>query len=79
LFPKFDDLGVVEARRSSRVELGNGHVDILINKCAVVSFGPTQQTTEEMFDSLYSLNVKAPYFLVGELAPLMASRGKGGW
>ena len=32
---------------------------------------------EEMFDSLYSLNVKAPYFLVGELAPLMARRGKG--
>ena len=30
-----------------------------------------------MFDSLYSLNVKAPSFLVGELAPIMASRGKG--
>ena len=30
-----------------------------------------------MFDSVYSLNVKAPYFLVGELAPLMARRGKG--
>jgi NAD(P)-dependent dehydrogenase (short-subunit alcohol dehydrogenase family) len=33
--------------------------------------------TEEVFDSVYSLNVKAPYFLVSELAPLMAKRGKG--
>jgi len=33
--------------------------------------------TEEMFDSVYSINVKAPYFLVAELAPLMAKRGKG--
>jgi NAD(P)-dependent dehydrogenase (short-subunit alcohol dehydrogenase family) len=63
------------ARRA--VELGNGHVDILINNAGVFPFGPTQQTTEEMFDSVYSLNVKAPYFLVAELAPLMAKRGKG--
>ena len=40
-------------------------------------FGPTHGTTEEIFDSVYSLNVKAPYFLVAELAPLMAKRGKG--
>ena len=33
--------------------------------------------TEEMFERVYSLNVKAPYFLVAELAPLMAKRGKG--
>jgi NAD(P)-dependent dehydrogenase (short-subunit alcohol dehydrogenase family) len=33
--------------------------------------------TEEQFDTVYSLNVKAPYFLVAELAPLMAKRGKG--
>src|SRR5437870_6874416 len=40
-------------------------------------FGPTHEATEEVFDSVYSLNVKAPYFLVAELAPLMAKRGKG--
>ena len=33
--------------------------------------------TEEGFDRALSLNVKAPYFLVAELAPLMAKRGKG--
>jgi hypothetical protein len=30
-----------------------------------------------MFDSVYSLNVKVPYFLIVTLAPLMAKRGKG--
>src|SRR5881409_2927946 len=63
------------ARRA--VELGNGHVDILINNAGVFPFGPTHETTEEVFDSVYSLNVKVPYFLVAELAPLMAKKGKG--
>jgi NAD(P)-dependent dehydrogenase (short-subunit alcohol dehydrogenase family) len=59
------------------VELGSGHVDILINNAGTFPFGPTDKTTEEEFDRVYSLNVKAPYFLVAELAPLMAKRGKG--
>jgi NAD(P)-dependent dehydrogenase (short-subunit alcohol dehydrogenase family) len=63
------------ARRA--VELGNGHVDILINNAGVYPFGPTHETTEETFDKVYSLNVKVPYFLVAEIAPLMAKRGKG--
>src|SRR5437762_12684484 len=63
------------ARRA--VELGNGHVDILINNAGIFPFGPTHEMTEELFESVYSLNVKVSYFLVVELAPLMAKRGKG--
>jgi NAD(P)-dependent dehydrogenase (short-subunit alcohol dehydrogenase family) len=59
------------------IELGNGHVDIVINNAGIYPFGPTQEMTEEQFDRVFSLNVKAPYFLVAELAPLMAERGKG--
>ena len=59
------------------VELGHGNVDILLNNAGMFPFGPTHEATEEVFDSVYSLNVKAPYFLVAELAPLMAKRGKG--
>jgi NAD(P)-dependent dehydrogenase (short-subunit alcohol dehydrogenase family) len=59
------------------IELGNGHIDILINNAGIYPFGPTHEMTEEMFERVYSLNVKAPYFLVAELAPLMAKRGKG--
>jgi NAD(P)-dependent dehydrogenase (short-subunit alcohol dehydrogenase family) len=63
------------ARRA--IELGNGHVDILINNAGVYPFGSTHETSEELFDKVYSLNVKVPYFLVAELAPLMANRGRG--
>jgi NAD(P)-dependent dehydrogenase (short-subunit alcohol dehydrogenase family) len=59
------------------VELGNGHVDMLINNAGVFPFGPTHEMSEESFDNVYALNVKTPYFLVAELAPLMAQHGKG--
>jgi NAD(P)-dependent dehydrogenase (short-subunit alcohol dehydrogenase family) len=59
------------------VKLGNSQIDILINSAGIFPFGPTHEMTEELFDRVYSLNVKAPYFLVAELAPLMAKRGKG--
>jgi len=58
-------------------ELGNGQVDILINNAGIFPFGLTHEMTEEQFDRVFSVNVKAPYFLVAELAPLMAKRGKG--
>ena len=63
------------ARRA--IELSNGHVDVLINNAGIYPFGPTHEMTEEQFDRVFSLNVKVPYFLVAELAPLMAKRGKG--
>ena len=63
------------ARRA--VELGNGHIDILINNAGVYPFRRTHEMTEEQFDTVYSLNVKAPDSPVAELAPLMAKRGKG--
>jgi NAD(P)-dependent dehydrogenase (short-subunit alcohol dehydrogenase family) len=59
------------------IELGNDHVDIIINNAGIYPFGPTHETTEELFEHVYSLNVKPPYFLVAELAPLMAKRGEG--
>jgi hypothetical protein len=38
------------ARRA--VEVGNGHIDILINNAGIYPFGPTHDTTEEVFDSV---------------------------
>jgi NAD(P)-dependent dehydrogenase (short-subunit alcohol dehydrogenase family) len=71
------DASSARAVAKRAIELGSGHVDILINNAGIFPFGPTDKTTEEEFDRVYALNVKAPYFLVAELAPLMASRGKG--
>jgi len=57
--------------------LGGGHVDILVNNGGVFPFGPTAAATDEDIDAVYAVNVKAPFILVGELAPAMAARGKG--
>ena len=58
-------------------ELGGGHVDILVNNAGVFPFGPTHEASEADFDRVYAVNVKAPFFLVAELAPAMAQRGHG--
>ena len=71
------DATSARAVAKTAIELGNGHVDILINNAGIYPFGPTHEMTEEQFDQVFSLNVKVPYFLVAELAPLMATRCKG--
>src|SRR5258705_5962630 len=63
------------ARRA--IELGGGHVDVLVNNAGVFPFGPTHEASEADFDAVYAVNVKAPFFLVAELAPAMAERGHG--
>ena len=74
-----DLLDAASAREVAKkaIELGNGRVDILINNAGIYPFGPTHEMTEEQFDRVFSINVKVPYFLVAELAPEMAKRGKG--
>jgi NAD(P)-dependent dehydrogenase (short-subunit alcohol dehydrogenase family) len=71
--------GVDSARALAKqaVAAGGGHVDILINNAGFAVGGPTQTTTEAEFDETYAINVKVPFFLVAELAPLMAERGSG--
>jgi NAD(P)-dependent dehydrogenase (short-subunit alcohol dehydrogenase family) len=59
------------------VAVGNGPIDMLINNAGSYPFGLTHATTEEVFERVYALNVKVPYFLVAALAPLMAQRGTG--
>jgi NAD(P)-dependent dehydrogenase (short-subunit alcohol dehydrogenase family) len=60
------------------IELGNGHVDILINNAGIYPFGPTHEMTEEQFDRVFSINVKVPYFLVAELARTATRRARCG-
>src|SRR6201989_1562160 len=71
------DGGSVRALASPAVELGGGHVDILVNNAGVFPFGPTPGASDEDIDTVYAVNVKAPFILTGELAPAMAARGQG--
>jgi NAD(P)-dependent dehydrogenase (short-subunit alcohol dehydrogenase family) len=54
-----------------------GDVDILINNAGVALFAPTDEFDPAAFDKMFASNVRAPFFLVGALAPGMAARGRG--
>jgi NAD(P)-dependent dehydrogenase (short-subunit alcohol dehydrogenase family) len=54
-----------------------GRVDILVNNAGIFPGDSTQDTDEATFDRVFGVNVKAPFFLVGALAPAMAERGDG--
>jgi NAD(P)-dependent dehydrogenase (short-subunit alcohol dehydrogenase family) len=59
------------------IEVGGGHVDILVNSGGIFPFGATADIAAETIDEVYAVNVKAPYLLVAALAPAMAERGHG--
>ena len=44
------------------IELGNGHVDILINNAGIYPFGPTHEMTEEQFDRVFSIKREGAVF-----------------
>jgi NAD(P)-dependent dehydrogenase (short-subunit alcohol dehydrogenase family) len=71
------DADSVRALARQAVEISGGHIDILVNNAGVFPFGPTADATDADIDLVYAVNVKAPFILVGELAPAMAARGKG--
>jgi len=54
-----------------------GHVDILVNNAGIFPRLTTATTDEATFDEVYAVNVKAPYFLTGAIAPSMAEAGSG--
>jgi 3-oxoacyl-[acyl-carrier protein] reductase len=46
-------------------------LDILIANAGTSKASPIEQTTVDDFDKLYAVNVRAPYFLVQQLLPIM--------
>jgi NAD(P)-dependent dehydrogenase (short-subunit alcohol dehydrogenase family) len=53
-----------------------GGLDVLVNSAGITMNRPIARTTVEQFDTLYAVNVRAPYFLTQALLPeLETSRG----
>ena len=71
------DVESVQRLAARAAELGGGHVDVLVNNAAIFPFGATAETAPEVVDDVFAVNVRAPYLLVGALAPAMAGRGHG--
>ncbi|MDQ0062992.1 SDR family oxidoreductase [Paenibacillus harenae] len=72
--------GVAELIESLRSELtranGDSKFDILINNAGIGTSNTFEETTEESFDELFAVNVKAPYFLIQQALPLLRNEGR---
>jgi NAD(P)-dependent dehydrogenase (short-subunit alcohol dehydrogenase family) len=68
---------LADAADVERLASDVGDVDILINNAGISAFGPTAEFDPGVFDKMFASNVRAPFFLVGALAPGMAARGHG--
>jgi len=54
-----------------------GAIDLLVNNAGFSVFSPTPDLGAARFDALFASNVRAPFMLVGALAPGMVTRGRG--
>jgi 3-oxoacyl-[acyl-carrier protein] reductase len=51
----------LDAELNRRV--GNNQFDILVNNAAIAPNSPVEDTTEELFDQVFALNAKVPFFV----------------
>ena len=74
------DLGSVEDCRRVVAETlkAFGQVDVLVNAGALTDRGSILNTTPELFDAMFAINVRGPFFLMQDCAKAMRQRGKGG-
>ena len=56
-------------------DVAAGRLDILVANAGVSGAAPIEEVTIAEFDRLYAVNVRAPYFLVQQVLPLMTSGG----
>jgi NAD(P)-dependent dehydrogenase (short-subunit alcohol dehydrogenase family) len=52
-------------------------VDILLNCAGIFPVQPLEQCTMEEYDRCLAVNVRAPFYLMRQFAPIMAKRGWG--
>lgn len=71
------DLADIEAVRSviSRADEHFGRVDILVNAAGLTDRGNLLNTSPELFDRMFAVNVKAPFFLMQDAVKVMEREG----
>ena len=74
------DLGVIEDVRRVMAETDArfSRVDILINAAGMSNRGNLLNTSPELFDTLFAVNVRAPFFLMQDAAKIMMREGTEG-
>ncbi|MGV9340332.1 SDR family NAD(P)-dependent oxidoreductase [Streptomyces sp. NPDC003688] len=74
---RFVGADLADAEDTLRLAAEAGAVDILVNNAGVYDLAPTARTDAAAFDRHIAVNTRAPFLLVGALAPAMAQRGRG--
>lgn len=54
-----------------------GDVDVLVNNGGAAVWAPTAEFDPDALQTMFDANLRAPFLLVGALAPGMAARGRG--
>ena len=55
---------------------GQNQIDILVNNAGIGTSKTLEETTEEEFDAIFAVNVKAPFFLVQQTLQLLRDGGR---
>lgn len=58
-----------------RTHFGTSGFDFLVNNAGIGLYNPVAETTEEQFDTLSAIHLKAPIFLTQRLLPLLRDGG----
>lgn len=74
------DFGRVEECRHAITETDKlfGRIDVLVNAGAMTDRGTILDTSPELFDRMFAVNVRGPYFLMQEAIKLMIRNGTEG-
>jgi NAD(P)-dependent dehydrogenase (short-subunit alcohol dehydrogenase family) len=51
-----------------------GQIDVLVNAAGVIASGTLEQTTDEIWDTMMAVNLRAPFRLMRAAAPHLAAR-----
>lgn len=75
---KADLRQVSEAVRLAREAMDFlGGIDILVNNAGITMTQEFERVTPEQFDILYNVNVRAPFFIMQTVLPIMEAKGQG--
>ena len=74
---RFVAADLADAQDTLRLAAAAGAVDILVSNAGLYAFTSTPTTDAASFDRHIAVNTRAPFLLVGALAPGMAERGHG--
>jgi NAD(P)-dependent dehydrogenase (short-subunit alcohol dehydrogenase family) len=74
------DLGTIEdcARVISEADRLFGRIDVLVNAAGDTRRGTILDTSPELFDAIFAVNTRAPFFLMQEAIKLMRREGTQG-